>query len=257
MSKPRLAVNPDDTFIGGSHDKFPVTQWSAIVALRSDEQSERRRAFDAIVATYWKPVYKYIRLKWSKANEDAKDLTQGFFTRALEKDFFQSYDPARARFRTFLRTCLDGFVANENKAAQRLKRGGAAQIQSLDFATAEGELKQIEIPSPDSMDDYFEQEWLRSLFSLAIEMLRAQCEAQNKSTHFQIFQRYDLDETGDRPSYDQLAGEFKTSVTNVTNYLAYARREFRRLVLQKLREMTATEEEFIGEARAVLGVEVK
>jgi len=257
MSKLNLSSPADDTFIGGANDKFPHTQWSAIVALRSGEQSERTRAFEAIVATYWKPVYKYIRLKWNKANEDAKDLTQGFFTKALEKDFFHSYDPARARFRTFLRTCLDGFVANENKAAQRLKRGGAAQILSLDFAGAEGELKYIEIPSPDSMDDYFEQEWLRSLFSLAIETLRAECDAKNKSTHFQIFQRYDLDETGDKLSYDQLAAEFKTSATNITNYLAYARREFRRIVLEKLREMTATDEEFYSEARAVLGVDVK
>lgn len=257
MNKPRLSFNTDDTFIGGAPDKFPVTQWSAIVALRSHEQSERTRAFDVIVAAYWKPIYKYIRLKWNKANEDAKDLTQGFFTKALEKDFFHSYDPAKARFRTFLRTCLDGFVANENKAAQRLKRGGAAQIMSLDFAGAEGELKYIEIPSPDSMDDYFEQEWLRSLFSLSLETLRVECNAKNKPTHFQIFQRYDLDETGERPSYDQLAAEFKTSATNITNYLAYARREFRRIVLEKLREMTATDEEFYREARAVLGVDMK
>jgi RNA polymerase sigma factor (sigma-70 family) len=258
MSKPNLSFSADDTLIGGAQDKFPFTQWSAIVALRSGEQSERTRAFEIIVATYWKPVYKYIRLKWSKSNEDAKDLTQGFFAKAIEKDFFQGYDPAKARFRTFLRTCLDGFVANENKAAQRLKRGGAAQILPLDFAGAEGELKYIEIPSPDSMDDYFEQEWMRSLFSLAIDALRAECETKGKTAHFQIFQRYDLDETaGDKISYEQLATEFKTSASNVTNYLAYARREFRRIVLEKLREMTATDEEFQNEARAVLGVKMK
>jgi len=258
MSKPQLSFNSDDTLIGGSQDKFPLTQWSAIVALRSDEQKDRARAFDAIVATYWKPVYKYIRLKWSKSNEDAKDLTQGFFAKALEKDFFQSYDPAKARFRTFLRTCLDGFVANENKAAQRLKRGGEAQILSLNFESAEGELKYAEIPSPESLDDYFEQEWIRSLFSFAIESLRAECTLKGKEAHFQIFQRYDLDEeVGEKLSYEQLAMEFKTSVSNVTNYLAYARREFRRIVLEKLQEMTATDEEFQNEVRAVLGLNLK
>jgi RNA polymerase sigma factor (sigma-70 family) len=258
MSKPSLSFNTDDTLIGGAQDKFPLTQWSAIVALRSGEQSERTRAFEIIVATYWKPVYKYIRLKWGKSNEDAKDLTQGFFAKAIEKDFFQGYDPAKARFRTFLRTCLDGFVANENKAAQRLKRGGQEVITSLDFENAEGELKHIDIPAPETMDDYFEREWIRSLFSLAIETLRSECEAKGKTTHFQIFQRYDLDEAaGEKISYEQLAAEFKTSASNVTNYLAYARREFRRIVLEKLREMTATDEEFQSEARAVLGVEVR
>jgi RNA polymerase sigma factor (sigma-70 family) len=257
MSKPNLSFNTDDTIIGGAQDKFPLTRWSAIVALRSGEQSERTRALEIIVATYWKPVYKYIRLKWGKANEDAKDLTQGFFAKALEKDFFQGYDPAKARFRTFLRTCLDGFVANENKAAARIKRGGQAILMPLDFETAEGELKHTEIPAPETLDDYFEREWVRSLFSLALETLQAECNAKGKSAHFQIFQRYDLDEADNKISYEQLAAEFKTSVSNVTNYLAYARREFRRIVLEKLREMTATDEEFRSEARAVLGVEVK
>jgi RNA polymerase sigma factor (sigma-70 family) len=258
MSKPKLAFNTDDTLIGGAQDKFPLTRWAAIVALRSGEQSERTRAFEIIVATYWKPVYKYIRLKWGKSNEDAKDLTQGFFAKAIEKDFFQGYDPAKARFRTFLRTCLDGFVANENKAAGRLKRGGDAIVMSLDFESAEGEMKQAEIPAPETINDYFEKEWIRSLFSVAIESLRTECALKGKEIHFQIFQRYDLDEeVGEKISYEQLATEFKTSASNVTNYLAYARREFRRIVLEKLREMTATDEEFQNEARAVLGIEVK
>ncbi len=258
MSKPKLSFNTDDTIIGGAQDKFPLTRWSAIVALRSGEQSERTRAFESIVATYWKPAYKYIRLKWGKSNEDAKDLTQGFFAKAIEKDFFQGYDPTKARFRTFLRTCLDGFVANENKAAGRLKRGGDAIVMSLDFESAEGEMKHAEIPSPETIDDYFEKEWIRSLFSVAIESLRTECTLKSKEVHFQIFQRYDLDEeAGEKISYEQLAAEFKTSASNVTNYLAYARREFRRIVLDKLREMTATDEEFQDEARAVLGVDLK
>jgi len=101
-----------DTDIGGPLHKFPVTNHSAIVAARSDDQLVRRCAFDTILASYWKPAYKYIRLKWQADNEDAKDLTQGFFTTAFEKNYFSHYDPRKASFQTFLRTCLDGFVAN-------------------------------------------------------------------------------------------------------------------------------------------------
>jgi hypothetical protein len=43
----------------------------------------------------------------------------------------------------------------------------------------------------------------------------------------------------------------------VTNYLAFARREFRRAVLAQLREMTGSEEEFQREAQTLLGVERK
>jgi RNA polymerase sigma factor (sigma-70 family) len=244
-------IKSDDTGIGGYKSRFPTTQYSAILSLRSTEPLERNRAFEKIIKSYWKPVYKYIRIKWNKSNEDAKDLTQQFFSTAIEKDYFQRYDSTKARFRTFLRTCLDGFLANEEKASRRLKRGGEQKMLSLDYESAEGELKQVEIPTPESMEEYFEKEWIRSFFASALDTLRLECEAKKKNLHFQLFEEYYLDET----SYDQLATRFHLSVTNVTNYLAFSRREFRRIILEKLRENTSTEEEFRSEARSLLGID--
>ena len=248
----------DETAIGGPGSKFPATRWSAIVAARSEDAAERARALETIVTAYWKPVYKYIRARWGKSNEDAKDLTQEFFARVIEKDFLGSYDPAKARLRTFLRTCVDGLVANQVKAARRLKRGGDAPHLSLDFDAAEVELARSRLPAPgalETIEEYFEEEWIRSVFSLAVESLRQQCEARGKELQFRLFERYDLDDSGTRPSYADLARELGVSVSDVTNYLSFARREFRRIALEKLREMTATDEEFRGEARSLFGVE--
>jgi RNA polymerase sigma factor (sigma-70 family) len=247
---------PDDTNMGGASPRFPQTRWSLLVAARSDRPGERHRALDALIAAYWKPVYKYIRLRWNKSNDDAKDLTQEFFTRVLEKDFLASYDPARARLRTFLRTCVDGLVINQEKASHRLKRGGDIQMLALDYETAEGELAQIEIPAPETMDDFFAREWARSLFSLAVERLRQECEARGKQTHFLLLELYDIEEGGKQLTYEQVARQFHIKATDVTNYLAWARREFRRIVLDQLRQMTASEDEFRREARALLGVDV-
>ncbi len=58
-------------------------------------------------------------------------------------------------------------------------------------------------------------------------------------------------------SYASLAKEFGLEPATVNNYLAAARRDFRRIVLEKLREITATDEEFRTEARSLLGVDVK
>src|SRR6202035_5015700 len=140
---------------------------SAVLASQSGDAEERRRAFAALVEAYWKPVYKFVRIKWRCDSDDAADYTQGFFARAIEKDFFRSYDPAKGSFRTFLRTCLEGFVANERKAASRQKRGGEATVLSLDFAPAEGELREHP-PTPEaSPEEAFHREWVRSLFQLA------------------------------------------------------------------------------------------
>jgi RNA polymerase sigma factor (sigma-70 family) len=243
---------------GSSHgDRFPTTRRSVVAAARSADPQERQRAFGVLISSYWKPVYKYIRLRWRKSPEDASDATQEFFTRMLENAFLDGYDPARARLRTFLRICVDGVVSNLEKAARRIKRGGEFELLSLDFELAEGELARIEPPAPDTLDDFFEKELARSLFALAVEQLRSECEAGGKRTHFSIFELYDVrgedDERG--VTYTELAERFRIPVTDVTNHLAYARREFRRIVLEKLAEMCATPEEYRLEARSLLGID--
>lgn len=234
---------------------FPPTRHSVLRGVASDDEQERGRAWGALVESYWRPVYKYARIKWRMAREDAEDLTQAFFARALEKGFFDRYDPVRARFRTFLRTCLDGFAANEWKAQRRLKRGGGTKTLSLDFQDAEGELREVELRDERQLEDYFQREWVRGLFTLAVETLRERCEASGKGIHFALFRRYDLEgDTGPaRPTYEELAREHAIPVTQVTNHLHWTRRELRRIVLDKLRELTASEAEYRAEARAILG----
>lgn len=249
-----MSLDPD-TDIGGAQHRFPETNQSAIVRARSTDQVVRQRAFETILASYWKPVYKYVRLKWQAGNEDAKDLTQGFFANAFEKNHFANYDATKASFQTFLRTCLDGFVANERKAGARLKRGGDFEHFQFDFVAAEDEFAAHAAAVNVNPEEYFHREWVRWMFTLAVEALRQRCEASGKTIHFQLFERYDL--ADEAVSYASLAQEFGLDTTTVTNYLAAARRDFRRVVIEKLREITATEEEFRNEARSLLGVEVK
>ena len=215
---------------------------------------ERQRALDVLIAAYWKPVYKHIRLKWKKDFEDARDLTQDFFSRVLERDFFSIFDPSRARLRTFLRICVDRFVSNQNQAAQRQKRGGEFDFVALDFEAAEDELRGADVPQSQNPDELFAQEWVRSLFELSLEQLRRECEQAGKTIHFQLLEMYDIEDGGKTATYDDVAKQYSLKASEVTNYLAYARREFRRIVLEQLRLSTASEEEFRNEARTLLGV---
>ena len=234
-------------------DAFPLTRHSVVLAAQSGDPRERDWAVDAIASAYWRPIYKYLRVRWRADREDASDFTQEFFVRLLQQDLLRAYDPAKGRLRTFLRTCVDRLFLNQSRDAQRLKRGGGATHVALDFNKAEQELAAASTESP---EDLFEKEWVRVLFALAVERLRAQCAAAGKATHFEMFERYDLAEAG-APSYAELAREFGLATTDVTNYLAFARREFRRAVLDQLREMTGSEAEFQREARSLLGVDPK
>lgn len=246
-----------DTDIGGAHGRFPTTRRSAVRATRSEDPAERTQALEVLAGAYWKPVYKYLRLKWKESSEDARDLTQGFFARAIEKRFFETYDPARAKFRTYLRTCVDGFVANERKAARRLKRSPGSEILSLDFEAAEGEIARQETPDSLTMEEYFHREWVRSVFGLVVDALRRRAEGRGRTVAFEVFRRYDLEDAGGarRPTYAELGRELGLPATQVTNHLAAMRREFRTLVLETLREQCASDGEFRAESRALLGVD--
>ncbi|HXY24566.1 MAG TPA: sigma-70 family RNA polymerase sigma factor [Candidatus Acidoferrum sp.] len=242
-------------------DRFPPTRRSVIEAVRSIDAEERERALEALCAAYWKPVYKYIRLRWSRPSEEAQDLTQGFFVEVLERELLEKFDPGKSRLRTYLRVCVDSFVSNQQKAGRRQKRGGGIPHVALDFAAAEEELggaamDPTAIPSPESLDEFFEKEWVRSLFGLSVEDLRQFCADRERERSFKLFEAYDL-EGDDKVSYEQLAKEFSISVTDVTNALAWARREFRRIALERLRELCSSEEEFQREARAAFGWDAK
>src|SRR6266404_3574415 len=232
--------------------RFPSTRRSVVFAARSEDAGERRQGFEALVAAYWKPVYKFIRLKWGCSAADAEDLTQGFFARAIEKQFFRGYEAEKGSFRTYLRTCLEGYISNERKSAARLKRGGDSQLLSLDFASAEGELQEHPPAPGASPEECFHREWVRSLFALALDDLSALCDSRGKPDQFRMFMRYDL-EPEDNASYATLARDMGLPVTTVTNQLAWARREFRRLLLERLREVTGGENEFRSDAKLLLG----
>ena len=252
-------MTEEDLQPGG--DRFPPTRRSVIEAVRSIDVEERERALQGLCAAYWKPVYKYVRWRWNRPAEAAQDLTQGFFAELLERELLDNFDPKKSRLRTYLRICVDSFVMNEDKAGRRQKRGGSIPHMALDFAAAENEfgatvMDPASIPSPESLEEFFEKEWVRSLFTLAVEDLRELCEQRERTRTFRLFEAYDL-EGNDKISYEQLSKDYGLPVTDVTNALAWARREFRKIALDRLRELCGSEEEFHREARASFGWDAK
>ena len=105
--------------MGGSHASFCVTRWSMLA--RGDR--------DEIIRLYWRPVYLHLRRRGSSV-EEAKDLTQEFFTAFMEKEYEKQADPARGRFRDFLRAAVDHFASNQRARARAQKRGGLAMDSS-------------------------------------------------------------------------------------------------------------------------------
>jgi hypothetical protein len=233
--------------------RFPSTRRSAVLSLGSDDPVARARSFEILVRAYFRPVYGHVRMRWRRGTDEARELTQAFFAQAYERRYFATYEPAKSHFRTYLKLCVDRFVGQEAKRVRRLKRGGAAVLLSLDFESAEAEVVRAGGPVEDP-EAHFDRAWVKSLFALALDHLQVFCKARGKDGQYRMFAAVALEtDPRARPSYAALAAEHGVSISDVTNHLAAMRREFRRIALESLRELTASEEEFEAEARAIFG----
>jgi len=100
----------------------------------SDESADA--ALAKLRQLYWYPIYAFVRRR-GYSQEDAKDLTQEFFSCVLEKNYLEDANPSRGRFRSFLLAAVRHFLANEWNRQRAQKRGGGLHTITLDAQTAE------------------------------------------------------------------------------------------------------------------------
>lgn len=223
---------------------FPDTRVSLVLDLSSDDAPTRARAVDLVVNAYRSPVIAVLRKQWSLDLPDAEDLAHDFFAHALEREWLARYDRNKGRFRTFLRTCLQDFARTAHEAAHRLKRGGHLTAVPIEETSASTDA---------DVDRLFEQEWVRSVMTMALERLRHDCESVGRERTYDVFVAHDVEGADERPRYADLALRFGIPVTQVANYLHWARSRFRGHVLDTLRALTGSDAEFREEALALLG----
>jgi RNA polymerase sigma factor (sigma-70 family) len=216
----------------------------------------RQQGFARLVAAYWRPVYVYLRLRHRCTDSDAHDLTQSFFAQWWEQNTIASFDPSRARFRTFVRLCLDRHLIDHQRSESAQKRGGEWEHVPVDIAQLERDAALIDPALHADPERLFEAEWVRSLLQQALADLRATYASHSKEMDLALFDAYDL-APGERPSYAELATRHSVPLTTVTNRLAAVRRALRVHLAECLRQLTATEEEYRDESCRIFGVRPK
>ena len=163
-------------------DYFATTRWTMVLSAGRQTSAGSDRALAELCQIYWYPLYAYVRHR-GQTKEDAEDLVQAFFERFLEKNYLDGLTAERGKFRAFLLAALKHFLANEWDKKQRLKRGGGAQILSLDWTTAEDRYH-LEPPDADSPDRIFDRNWALAALDQVIKRLKNECIAEGKSGLF-------------------------------------------------------------------------
>ena len=235
---------------------FPATRFSIVGRMAAADPDVRARALEAFATAYWVPVSRYIRFKWHLDADHAADLTQEFFARTLESQALARFDADRARFRTYVRLLVDGFVSNARKADARLKRGGGVDDLPLEETLPDGQVRSHEPSVHEDHDEVFYREWVRSLFEGAVDDLGVAARARGREVQFEVFRRYDLaDLRTARPSPPMPTSPPLSASRWPRSPITWrpCAGRSRARVLDRLREATGSEAEFEAEAKRLLG----
>jgi RNA polymerase sigma factor (sigma-70 family) len=205
---------------------FPTTRWTLILSSRDGDES-RRAALEALFSVYWRPAYVYLRRKGLKA-EAAEDVVQGFFASLLERDFLERADPARGRFRSYLRVSLDHYLANLYEREAARKRGGGLRFVPLDTILAERDLP----GAPDDPGAAFDREWAVAVMERAIQRLKGEYEEGKRRGRLETVLRFFG--FGEVQSYEEAAEASGMNVPQFKASLHRARARFREILLEEV-----------------------
>jgi RNA polymerase sigma-70 factor (ECF subfamily) len=161
---------------------FATTRWSLVAAAQDPAAPESRQALADLCAAYWYPVYAYVR-RSGHDHHQAQDLTQAFFARLLEKNDLADADRTRGRFRSFLLTACQHFLANQHDYEKAKKRGGGRSHVALDFEDADHRYAR-EPAHDDTPERLFDRRWALDLLDRALTELRGEYEESGRGKLF-------------------------------------------------------------------------
>lgn len=234
----------DYTNMGGDGAVFLTTHWSLVEQAGTRDKDPDRALIGSLLEQYWRPVYCYVRGK-GHGNEQAKDLTQGFFHEiVLGHNLLQKADSARGRFRSLLLTALNRYLINVHNAENARKRIPPEKLVSLNLADA------TDLPEPLDQSDAkgsFNYAWVSNLMEQALEDTESQCHEQGKSTHWNVFHDRVLQpilERSDPPSLSDLCERHDIADTRrASNMIITVKRRFQEVLRRHLRQSVASDAE--------------
>ncbi|QEG01264.1 RNA polymerase sigma factor [Stieleria maiorica] len=229
-----------------SNPSFETTRWSVVISTGKDDSRSARDAMELLCQRYWFPLFAFIRRR-GYDEPDAEDLVQAFFARVVEKNVFTIADRSRGRFRTFLLSSLENFLANEKAKANALRRGGGKSIISLDRKDAHG--KPMNVIATDSLpQDEFNRQWAITVLNEVLDSVRQRYQREGNAALFDALSPY-LSIAGDRKPYAQVADSLGMSPSHVKVAVHRLRRRYRKQLEIEIASTVESPEQIEDEIR--------
>jgi RNA polymerase sigma-70 factor (ECF subfamily) len=230
----------------GAGGRFETTEWSLVMAAGQRGSAAAEEALARLCSLYWYPVFAFVRRRGYSA-DDAQDLTQGFFARLIEKGDLSAADRSRGRFRSFLLTNCQYFLANERDRALASKRGGDRVVLSIDVAAAEGRYERA-LAHSETPERLYDRQWCLTLLDGVFEALRAEYVAAGKEHAFDRLKEF-LTAGEDAGTHAEAARELGTSAGAVKVAVHRLRRRYREELRRRVADTVRSDEDVEDELR--------
>jgi RNA polymerase sigma-70 factor (ECF subfamily) len=230
---------------------FLTTRWSIVLGARDKATSSGTQALESLCQTYWYPLYVFVRRQGHVAH-DAQDLTQAFFARLLEKDYLQSVEREKGRFRTFLIVAMKRFLLNEWDKLRTQKRGGNFLHLSLDADLAESRYLGESLETLPA-DQIYERRWALTLLDQAMARLRLDYTSSGREREFEHLKTSLTAERGE-VSYREIAGTLQMTEGAARVALHRLRKRFREIFREEIASTVSTSDEVDDEVRYVVEI---
>ncbi len=224
---------------------FATTRWSLVAAAQDPAAPRAREALADLCRLYWYPVYAYARRR-GHGHHAAQDLTQAFFARLLEKNDLAAADRTRGRFRSYLLTACQHFLANEHDRQTAQKRGGGRTHLPLDFEAADGRYSR-EPADEQTPERVFDRQWALGLLDRALGELRAEYAGSGRAKLFDALKGCLAG--GAEVAYAELARELVMTEGAVKVAVHRLRQRYRDRLRGLIADTVATPEEVDDEIR--------
>ncbi|MEM9366160.1 MAG: sigma-70 family RNA polymerase sigma factor, partial [Planctomycetota bacterium] len=167
---------------------------------------------------------------------DAEDTVQGFFAELLRRDDLARVDAARGRFRSFLYTGLNRFLANSFRNDRAIKRGGATTTKSMstDADHQDAVASQLIAPEAEAARE-FDRQWALWVVEKTLDELQSEYAEQGKSEWFECF-RQELQGEPSTERRRQLQQTLGISMTALKVAIHRLRIQYRRRLIQAIAE---------------------
>src|SRR5437773_25976 len=160
---------------------FATTHWSLVLEAQG-ESPAAQQALEKLCRIYWRPIYSFLRRE-GVGQEEAEDLTQGFFALLLERRDLSAVRKEKGRLRSYLLTSLKHFLADERRRTMAIKRGKGERLVSLEALRAE-KCMDMEPADPLTAERIFERRWAATVLDHALNLLKEEYAATANAALF-------------------------------------------------------------------------